>query len=47
MNYFGLQVVVFTPNDNYVEALFIKLKNPYSHFDWFIGGTLRYTFKKK
>ena len=33
--------------DSYVEAIFFTHTNPWSHFDWFIGGTLRYTFKQK
>jgi hypothetical protein len=38
--------LLFT-NYAYVEAMFTTLKNPWSHFDWFIGATLRYAFNNK
>jgi hypothetical protein len=37
--------LLFNSNYDYVEAIFTTFKNPWSHFDWFIGGTLRYTLK--
>ena len=39
--------LLFNSNYNYVEAVFFEHKNPWSHFDWLIAFTLRYTFKEK
>jgi len=34
-------------SDHYISVPFSSFNNPWHHFDWFIGGTLRYTLKKK
>ena len=34
-------------SDDIVQAIFFTHKNPWSHFDYFFGATLRYTFKEK
>jgi len=39
--------MLFTFNNSWVDATFLSHKSPWSHFDWMIGFTLRYTFKKK
>ena len=39
--------LLFNSNNDYVETLFYTYKNPWHHYDWLMGCTLRYTFKEK
>ena len=39
--------MLFSFDRSPVSGFFFTHKSPWSHFDWLIGFTLRYTFKKK
>ena len=39
--------LLFNSNYKYVDAIFFTHNNPWSHFDWCIPLTFRYSFKEK
>ena len=39
--------MLFTFDKSPIHGFFFRHESPWSHFDWLLGFTLRYTFKKK